>query len=333
MNMKNTAQKLILISFVLALIASVTVFFYLKSLNVPDETTKNRTVLVATEAIPPRTLIEKKMLKEILVPDNSFFANYITDSSKIVGKYTQETILPNEGFFTDKLLDKNEDELSIKIANNYRAISINATGDSGVSALLKPGDFVDIISYVSEKKDGAKVIRQDTSKIILQKIEVLALDKQLNREAKVDDKTADNENKLTNFLVTLSISTSDIEKLVLAESIGSIKLALRPLKDGATTKTNGTTWEQMNITSNGKNSTSTKENVTTPTQNNNSKKAELNKKPKTTSYTVKPGDTLKMISKAFYGYQSKYTIIMKANNIKDQNLIFTGQVIKIPVLK
>ena len=203
--MKNTAQKLILISFVLALIASLTVFFYLKSLKVPDETTKNRTVLVATEAIPPRTLIEKKMIKEILVPDNSYFANYITDVSEIVGKYTVETILQNEGFFADKLLEKNKDELSLKIASNYRAISINATGDSGVSALLKPGDFVDIVSYISEKKDGAKVIRPDTSKIILQKIEVLALDKQLNREVKADDNTEDNENKVTNFLVTLSI--------------------------------------------------------------------------------------------------------------------------------
>ena len=72
------------------------------------------------------------------------------------------------------------------------------------------------------------------AKIILQNIEILAVDKQLNREEKTNDKAIDKEKTLTNFLVTLSVPTSEIEKLVLAESIGSIKLALRPLKDDNT---------------------------------------------------------------------------------------------------
>ena len=174
-----------------------------------------------------------------------YLADYIKDSSKIVGKYTKETIYKNEGFHNDKLLDKDGDELSLKIDSNHRAISINVTGDSGVSDLLKPGDTVDIIAYIAEKKDGAKVVRPDIAKIILQNIEILAVDKQLNREDKTNDKTIDKEKTLTNFLVTLSVPTSEIEKLVLAESIGSIKLALRPLKDDNTTQTNGTTLEEL----------------------------------------------------------------------------------------
>lgn len=63
--MKSTAQKLILISFVLALIAAVTVSLYLQSLKSPNEITKKITVLVAAETIPSRTLIDKKMIKEI----------------------------------------------------------------------------------------------------------------------------------------------------------------------------------------------------------------------------------------------------------------------------
>ena len=326
--MKSTAQKLIMISFVLALIAAVTVFLYLKSLKSPNETTKEISVLVATETIPSGTLIDKKMINEIKVPNDSILADYIKDSSEIVGKYTKETIYKNEGFRIDKLLDKGGDELSLKIDSNHRAISISVTGDSGVSDLLKPGDSVDIITYIAEKKDGAKVVRPDVAKIVLQNIELLAVDKQLSREEKVNDKTSDKEKISTNFLVTLSVPTLDLEKLVLAESIGSIKLALRPLKDDNTTATNGTTFDELSISVDSESGiASNKEN------NSNNISNDSNNNENYTSYTVKRGDTLKKISIEFYGDETKYTIIKEANNIQNENLILNGEIIKIPILQ
>ena len=326
--MKSTAQKLILISFILAVIASVTVFLFMQSLKSPKEIGKKITVLVATETIPPRTLIDKKMIKEIQVSDDSILANYINDSSKIVGKYTKETIFKDEGFYIDKLLDKDGNELSLKIDSDHRAISISVSGDSGVSDLLKPGDSVDIIVYIAEKRDGAKVVSPDTAKIILQDIELLAVDKQLNREDKVNDKALDKDKTLTNFLVTLSIPISDIEKLVLGQSIGSIKLALRPLNDDRTTQTKGATLEELSINVNrDKGIDSTVEN----NSSNISSKSSDNEK--YSSYTVKQGDTLKKISRDLYGDENKYTPIKEANNIQDENLIVTGEIIKIPILQ
>lgn len=54
--------------------------------------------------------------------------------------------------------------------------------------------------------------------------------------------------------------------------------------------------------------------------------------PKTTTYTVKSGDTLWAIAKKYYGDGSKYTKIFEANKdkIKNPNLIYVGQVFKIP---
>lgn len=323
--MRSTGQKLIIISFVLALIAAVTVFLYLKSLKSSNEINKNTTILVAVETIPPRTLIDKKMITEIEVPDNSIFADYIKDSSEIIGKYAKETILKNEGFHVDKLVDKGETELALKIDSNHRAISINVTGDSGVSALLKPGDYVDIITYIAEKKDGSKVVRPDVAKIILQNIQLLAVDKQLNREIKVDDKISDEEKTLTNFLVTLSIRAEELEKLVLAQSIGSIKLALRPLKDDSTIETDGTIWEELSISINSNNE------ITSDQENNSSDISSSSEK--YTNYTVNAGDTLKKISIKFYGDKNKYTIIKEANNIQDENLILNGEILKIPILQ
>lgn len=53
---------------------------------------------------------------------------------------------------------------------------------------------------------------------------------------------------------------------------------------------------------------------------------------KTTTYTVKAGDTLWNIAKRFYGNGSKYTAIYEANKdkIKTSNLIYVGQVLVIP---
>lgn len=51
-------------------------------------------------------------------------------------------------------------------------------------------------------------------------------------------------------------------------------------------------------------------------------------------YTVKKGDSLSKIAKAYYGNAMKYPVIFEANRevIKDPNLIYPGQVLRIPKL-
>lgn len=309
--MKKTGQRLMIISFVLAVVAAGMIFVYLRSVGKPREEVKTTTVYVAAETIPPRTLIEGKMLKEVQVSLDSIFQGYISNSSDIVGKYTKETILKNEGFQSEKLTTKDGEELSLKIEPDHRAISISVSGNSGVSDLLKPGDSVDIIIYLEEKKDGNKVLRPDISKILLQGVRLLAVDRDIHR-----DQSSTEVEIPASFYVTISVPTSELEKVVLAENIGSLKLALRPLSVEKINETKGITWEELlNISGTAKTQT----------------ESASNKKP--IRYTVKQGDTLRSISETFYGDQKKYLIIKDANNIKDENQILTGKTIIIPVLK
>lgn len=60
-----------------------------------------------------------------------------------------------------------------------------------------------------------------------------------------------------------------------------------------------------------------------------SKKADTSK---TKTYKVQANDTLIGISRKFYGTDSKYMTIAKANNIKNPNAILAGQVLTIPAL-
>ena len=218
----------------------------------------------------------------------------------------------NEGFHAEKLINKGEEDLSLRIDEDHRAVSINVTGDSGVSDLIKPGDFVDIIVYLDEKKDGDKIIRPELSKIILQNIRLLAIDKELKREEGVT-----NEEIPARFLVTLSVSIKELEKIVLAENTGILKLALRPLGSVTIDETKGTTSEELIVELGESIKDSSNE------KGNNSMET-------FTTYRIKKGDNLRKISQEFYKDPMKYLLIKKANNIKDENLIVTGEIIKIP---
>lgn len=56
--------------------------------------------------------------------------------------------------------------------------------------------------------------------------------------------------------------------------------------------------------------------------------------PEATFYEVKSGDSLSKISKHFYGDAMKYNTIFEANQpmLKDPNLIYPGQMLRIPTL-
>jgi len=59
-----------------------------------------------------------------------------------------------------------------------------------------------------------------------------------------------------------------------------------------------------------------------------------NPEPEATFYTVKKGDYLSKIAKEVYGDASKYNVIFEANKpmLKDPDLIYPGQVLRIPAL-
>lgn len=56
--------------------------------------------------------------------------------------------------------------------------------------------------------------------------------------------------------------------------------------------------------------------------------------PESQFYTVKSGDSLSLIAKHFYGDALKYPLLFEANKpmLKDVNLIYPGQVLRIPSL-
>ncbi len=339
--MKSTQQKLILIAFLLAVLTAALGFMHLRSLEAPRAETEKIGILVAAETIPPRTLIEENMIKEIEVEDHSLFVNYMNQREDIVGQYSKETIVANEGFYRDKLVDESQSELSLRIPENHRALSIGVTGGSGVAHLIKAGDFVDVVVYIAEKEKNEEIINPQMAKMFLQRLEVLAIDKQMNREEGNSGSEVPG-----GFLITLSVPIHQVEVLVLAENVGNLDVALRPLDDENTQDTPGALWEQLSINHSGvlaeedrDKDYSEEENDENEGENSDQtgesdeisgEGASNNTEQEYTYYVVKQGDTLSNIARDIYGDYRKYILIQEANNIEDQSLINTGQVLKIP---
>lgn len=237
--MKNR-KILMLISLILALATAGAALFWLKTQD--SETAKpieKAAIWVAKEDIPAETKIEEKMIEKVQVPKEQLSAGIYTDSKDIIGKFAKDTILKGEGFPSQRLYSEEDQLLSMRLKSGYRAFSISMTRFSGVADLLKSGDRVDVFVFLKEIAGQDQIIRPDVAQIMLQDIEVLAVRKEVTKDTPEPEKTDDL------YAVTVAVPVKAVEKLILAEETGLIKLALRPVKDTNTYTSYGVIWKEL----------------------------------------------------------------------------------------
>ncbi len=362
--MKDFGKRLFFISLVLAAITAYLAFMYLQSGNkatvVEIEKIK---VWTAIDEIKPRRLVDAKMIEEVLVPKTDETERMITDKGQIIGKYTKYKVLKGEGFRSEKLVEDYEFELSLKLKTGHRAYSMTISESVGVADLINPGDRIDIFLFLGAR-DGA---HPEIARLLLQDVEVLAIKQNFERvDAKGSAVSA--EEKKGSYAITYSIPFDDVETLFLAESIGEVKLALRPLKGDNYYSSLGTTWEQLLINENAmlrsmeheflveedinkiltsqviykpiNEATGDYETVpidaTTETEGEEIDPevlATISDELQFIVYKVRYGDTLTNISRRFYdGDGSKYILIREINDLESDKIV-AGQILKIPVIK
>jgi len=102
----------------------------------------------------------------------------------------------------------------------------------GVAGFALPGNLVDVIVNTNEDAKSASNNNNSISKIVLEKILVLAVAQQVSRD--------DTQPKVVNA-VTLEVTPDQAEKLDVARSVGTLSLVLRNQVDVAATATGGAT--------------------------------------------------------------------------------------------
>jgi pilus assembly protein CpaB len=119
--------------------------------------------------------------------------------------------------------------LSAVIDKGDRAITVRVNDVVGVAGFALPGNYVDVIVNTQEPGKGEQA---SISKIVLEKILVLAVAQQVSRD--------DTQPKVVNA-VTLQVSPDQAEKLDLARSVGTLSLVLRNQVDKDQLATKGAT--------------------------------------------------------------------------------------------
>ncbi|MCH4890438.1 Flp pilus assembly protein CpaB [Acidaminobacter sp. JC074] len=333
--MKKLRRRLFILAIIFALLASAGVYMYLESLDTSVDVEEEETfvVLVATQDIPARLKIDETMIKEIEVTYNPETESFYNRKEDIIGKYVLTKIYAESRFHKDSIDVTLESDLSLKISGNMRAVSLGISGNSGIANLVKPGDYVDVVVYLPKLTEQQVVVRPDIAKIILQNVEVLAVDQDLTQEVESElEEVAVDTASTQYYIATLAVPVFEVEKLVLAKDVGLIDLVLRPLEGDFAYTTEGVIWQELLLDDFDRlkdmfpnyEVNSVGEVIIDPNEV---------KYDKYVYYTVEYGDTLREISLLFYGTEENYILLQQVNNIKDENIISAGMGIRVPVLE
>jgi pilus assembly protein CpaB len=115
-----------------------------------------------------------------------------------------------------------------------RAISIKVDAESGVSGLIKPGDYVDVV--LTQVAANADVARRALSETLLQNVRIIAIDQEIVQGGGANNTTAAKVAQT----VSLQLAPEQVKKIAVAKNLGSLSLAMRSaveLRDTADSRT------------------------------------------------------------------------------------------------
>lgn len=173
-------KKSFLVSILLGFMVMILVGVYLSSLEDKYiEAGKRVKVLVAKEYIAPYSVINEDLVQVVDVPNKFCQPGALTSLKDLLdekGRSIYSSIIPimgGEQIVATKLAMFGEETgLSIIVPKGKRAVSIKVDDVSGVSGLIKPGDYVDVIGtfdYTEGKEEKSETVS------ILQNVLVLAV--------------------------------------------------------------------------------------------------------------------------------------------------------------
>jgi pilus assembly protein CpaB len=191
-------------------------------------------IVVAATDISLGQRLTPEMFKLAEWPADSVPKGAFIDPQKLNGRVVKTNLLMGEPVSEAKLAPSGTlGGLSALISEGKRAITVRVNDVIGVAGFALPGNYVDII--VSTQKDpqpGGEAREQSISKIVLERILVLAVAQEVNRD--------ETKPKVVNA-VTLEVTPDQAEKLDLARSVGTLSLALRNQVDPQSASTEGAT--------------------------------------------------------------------------------------------
>lgn len=191
--------------------------------------------VVARTDIPAGHVLTVEDLETITTQQNDKRA--FSNANSLIGKVTTLAVAKGSAF---KLSDfPTYSLLGRALAPHERAVAIKANEVIGVGGFIKPGDHVDVLLYLRADRETGEV---SSAQVVLTNVKVLAYGALTpETETKQEDEPVqstpkrlgsdmsrgDTNREKDSRSAILAVAEQDVSKLMLAESTGTIRLALR----------------------------------------------------------------------------------------------------------
>ncbi|WP_413186519.1 Flp pilus assembly protein CpaB [Paraburkholderia sacchari] len=194
-------------------------------------------VAVASDDINLGQPINETMIRTVNWPKDSLPPGTFSAPKDLDGRVVRASLTRGEPVLDSKLAPVGtKGGLSAVIGEGRRAITVRVNDVVGVAGFALPGNYVDVIVNTQQPQKKTDAQEQSISKIVLEKILVLAVAQQVNRD--------DTAPKVVNA-VTLEVTPEQAEKLDLARSVGTLSLVLRNQVDDKKLVTDGVTKQTL----------------------------------------------------------------------------------------
>ncbi|SBV97697.1 exported hypothetical protein [uncultured Eubacteriales bacterium] len=176
-------KKIFLLALVFSLLTGGLFFSYLRSLDQGAEA-EYESVVVAAVDMPPLTTITADMVSLTQVPLGGRHPAAAHSVEEVIGLVTDDHILTGEQMIPSKLKTPGniEDGLTFAIEPGYRAVSILIAEDTGVAYYPKPGDYVDVLSVVSDPLPDPNSRDRTAAYLVVEDVRILAMGRASSEE-------------------------------------------------------------------------------------------------------------------------------------------------------
>jgi len=198
-------------------------------------------VLVAARDIVPGTVLTQDDIRWEAWPETAMQDRFITQAQvegqgpdakqEFVDKIARREIKLGEPMNRDMVIKQGDSGVTAaNLAKGMRAITINVSPQQGVAGLVLPNDRVDIVMNIGVRdlvglQGWRDVVLRYTAETIMRNVRVIAINQKLSHDPK--EGVAEPGN-----LVTIEVTPDQVERLVVAQQLGTMSLALRSLVPG-----------------------------------------------------------------------------------------------------
>jgi pilus assembly protein CpaB len=192
--------------------------------SVQDRPAPKVEVVVARQTISPRATIQPEMLAIRNYDEGKQPSDAVRGMSAALGKVAMRQIPSGTVITAEMVAEKGPGlGLSYNLKPYQRAVTVPIDPVSGVAGYLKPGDRVDVVATYSGSATN-------TSRVVLQDVELLAIGNQPASTSNVKDKPYLPADAVT---ATLAVGADQMQVLALTAAKAKLQLALRSPDDHA----------------------------------------------------------------------------------------------------